>query len=112
MQEHRELPSTPRAQKQTRRLVRSDYLNSKELRQRGWTESATTKFLGEPDRYVGHPFARHRNVRHWLRNRVEAAEGSCEFQQWLKKSMPRKEAAKVRVETRLRNMVRALKAKS
>ena len=74
---------------------REDYLNRQKLRERGWTDTAMKRFLGEPDRTGRNPY--HRSgpeIKYSLRRSIEAIERSAAFVDWLSQSKPRKLAAR------------------
>jgi hypothetical protein len=88
------------------KLDRADYLNTSELKKRGWTHVAIERFLPEPERTVINPY--HRSgppIRHWLRSTVDAVERTEEFPQWRAGSVHRKETAAKAVQTKLEQLL-------
>lgn len=58
------------------------YIGVAELKERGWSPSMITQFLGEPDRTAPNPGGRNApRVKLWLFTRVDTIEASEGFQQ-------------------------------
>ena len=65
-----------------------------ELKDRGWTLSAITKFLGDPDRTKPNPMYRSAApMKLWDKTRVEAVESTDEFRSWKEGSKSRRRKA-------------------
>jgi hypothetical protein len=67
-------------------------VNISELKQRGWTDSAIRKFLGEPDKLKPNPhYKKAPPMRLYDSDRVEQTEESEEWKEWYQKSLDRRE---------------------
>lgn len=72
-----------------------EHVTGPELRRRGWTAAAISRFLGQPDEVVqaqrgGWSYT----VHHFAAGRVRLAEGSPAFGDWLRQRDARREAAR------------------
>lgn len=75
------------------------YLTKTAVIERGWTNSAIVKFLGEPDKTSPNPYSRQKlSVKLFDLNRVEEVEQSQLFIEWQEKSKNRRQSAKAVVE--------------
>lgn len=81
-----------------------DYFSKASLKERGWTDTAITKFLGEEDKKAANSHNRHSPVRLYLKKRVLEIESTPEFKAWQEKSKKRSESAKKGAQTRLLNI--------
>ena len=87
---------------------RAELLSTPELRERGWTPAVVRDLLGEPDdtrpnpRYssAGAP------MRFWLKERVEAIEGTAEFRDSAERARRRVEGSRKAVETKRQELTR------
>jgi hypothetical protein len=79
-----------------------------ELHARGWTDTAIKKFLGTHDGEQPNPRYRHAGspMKLWKAERANAVEETDQFQEWLKKSIKRREAAAKAVETKREKVFR------
>lgn len=74
--------------------VDQPYFAQTELKDRGWTLSAITKFLGDPDRTKPNPMYRSAApMKLWDKTRVEAVESTDEFRSWKEGSKDRRRKA-------------------
>jgi hypothetical protein len=86
--------------------AKTEYLNSTDLRRRGWTTTAILRFAGEPDDtclnpyYLSGPL-----INRYLKKRIEQIERTNKFQDWLDKSKKRKQGASVGVETKRQKLM-------
>ena len=81
-----------------------DYFSKASLKERGWTDTAIAKFLGEEDKKDANSHNRYSPVRLYLKKRVSEIESTLEFKAWQEKSKKRSEAAKKGAQTRLLNV--------
>lgn len=87
-----------------------DMLGTSALKDRGWTDTAIKRFLGEPDSTYPNPHYRSGPpVKLWTLSRVEAVEQSEEFLEWKANADKRKRAAQAAVRTRAANMVERMR---
>jgi len=71
-----------------------DALNVSSLKDRGWTDAAIRKFLGEPDFTRTNPhYYSAAPMRFYQCDRIEKVEASDEYQQWSERSAIRKATA-------------------
>lgn len=71
----------------------SPFYNKTELKERGWTETAITKFLGNPDRKGKNRKGRKGKVSLYFKERVHHAEQTPNFKEWKLKSAARSQAS-------------------
>lgn len=71
----------------------SPFYNKTELKERGWTETAITKFLGNPDRKGKNRKGRKGKVSLYFKERVHHAEQTPNFKEWKLKSATRSQAS-------------------
>ena len=77
-----------------------EYIYKSTVKQRGWTDGAIKKWLGEPDKTVKNPNYRSGPPSSlYLLSRVVAVEESREFKDWLAKYSTRREALSVSAKT-------------
>lgn len=76
----------------------SPFYNKTELKERGWTETAITKFLGNPDRKGKNRKGRKGKVSLYFKERVHHAEQTPNFKEWKLKSATRSQASLVAAE--------------
>lgn len=70
------------------------FFTQSDLKDRGWTLSAITKFLGDPDKIKPNPMYRSAApMKLWDKTRVEAVERSAEFMDWKVGSKARRQKA-------------------
>lgn len=70
------------------------YFTQSDLKDRGWTLSAITKFLGDPDKTKPNPMYRSAApMKLWDKARVEVVERSAEFTDWKEGSKARRQKA-------------------
>lgn len=74
-------------------MADSPFYNKTELKERGWTETAITKFLGNPDRKGKNRKGRKGKVSLYFKERVHYAEQTPSFKEWKKKSEARSQAS-------------------
>lgn len=78
-----------------------DYLTKTAIKKdRGWTEGAILKFLGEPDKLGSNPYSSKHPSHLYLKSRVEDEEKTNRFAEWKKKSATRRNAARKAANTR------------
>ena len=81
--------------------IADDYAGTRVLAERGWTEAAIKRFLGEPDRRVPNPVYRSAApARLYAIARVEAAEDTTEWRAWRLAADGRSARGKTAAETR------------
>ncbi|MBR8833831.1 MAG: hypothetical protein DSM106950_07255 [Stigonema ocellatum SAG 48.90 = DSM 106950] len=80
---------------------RQDYFSKANLKERGWTDTAIVKFLGEEDKKAANSHNRYSSVCLYIKSRVITIEGTPEFKAWREKSLKRSESAKKGAQTRL-----------
>jgi hypothetical protein len=79
----------------------SDFLTLTQVKRRGWTDTAIKTFLAEPDEYRLNPkYASAALMRLYLLSRVEQAESTPEFKDWMERSAARRAGAKKAVRTK------------
>lgn len=79
----------------TEKATMDDVITKASIKERGWTDAAITRFLGEPDRTADNPHYKCAPPMKLYRvRRVEEAEGTPEFVAWKQKSEVRRHAAK------------------
>ena len=71
----------------------SPFYNKTELKQRGWTDTAITKFLGNPDRKGKNRKGRRGKVSLYFKDRVHETETTPQFKEWKMKSEARSQAS-------------------
>jgi len=72
-------------------LPRILYYNLKQLKEKGWTQSKITSWLGEPDEIIKNPmYKRAAPSKLYLTYRVHEIEASDEFKEWLEKTRERR----------------------
>lgn len=74
-------------------MTDSPFYNKTELKERGWTETAITKFLGNPDRKGKNRKGRKGKVSLYFKERVHHAEQTPNFKEWKLKSAARSQAS-------------------
>lgn len=74
-------------------MADSPFYNKTELKERGWTETAITKFLGNPDRKGKNRKGRKGKVSLYFKERVHHAEQTPNFKEWKLKSAARSQAS-------------------
>lgn len=74
-------------------MADSPFYNKTELKERGWTETAITKFLGNPDRKGKNRKGRKGKVSLYFKERVHHAEQTPNFKEWKLKSTARSQAS-------------------
>lgn len=78
-----------------------DYLTKAAIKkERGWTEGAITKFLGDPDKLGSNPYSSKTPSHLYLLSRVKKAERTKRFKEWKAKSETRRIAARKAANTR------------
>lgn len=78
-----------------------DYLTKAAIKkERGWTEGAITKFLGDPDKLGSNPYSSKTPSHLYLLSRVKKAERTKKFKEWKAKSETRRNAARKAASTR------------
>lgn len=81
---------------------KKEFLNKKQLKERGWTESMIKKFLAKPDAEKQNPKYRSAaSMKLYKLERVQQVESSSEYQQQSKQTASRKQAAQKAVTTKL-----------
>ena len=76
------------------------YYSKREIKNRGWTDTAIKNFLGDPDKKVRNPRSRRNKIQLFKVDRVHETESTPEFAQWKRKSAARREAALRAAETK------------
>ena len=75
---------------------RAELLSTPELRERGWTPAVVRDLLGEPDDTRPNPHSKAAApMRLWLKERVEATEGTAEFRDRADRARRRAEISRV-----------------
>jgi len=70
-------------------------LTKSELKERGWTDGAIKKYLGEPDKTSPNPYSKKASeLKLFSRDRVEEIENSKEWQDWYRKITEKRERRK------------------
>lgn len=71
----------------------SPFYNKTELKQRGWTDTAITKFLGNPDRKGKNRKGRRGKVSLYFKDNVQRVEATSQFKEWKLQSKARSQAS-------------------
>lgn len=71
----------------------SPFYNKAQVKDRGWTDTAITKFLGQPDRRGKNSRGRRGKVSLYFKDRVHEVESTTAFRQWKAKSAARRTSA-------------------
>lgn len=71
----------------------SPFYNKTELKQRGWTDTAIAKFLGNPDRKGKNRKGRRGKVSLYFKDNVHRAEATPQFKEWKLQSKVRSQAS-------------------
>ena len=71
----------------------SPFYNKTELKQRGWTDTAITKFLGNPDRKGKNRKGRRGKVSLYFKDNVHRVEATPQFKEWKLQSKARSQAS-------------------
>lgn len=71
----------------------SPFYNKTEVKYRGWTDTAITKFLGKPDRTGKNRYNRRGKVLLYLKDRVHDVEATDRFRDWKQASAARRASA-------------------
>lgn len=74
-------------------MTNSPFYNKTELKERGWTDTAIKKFLGNPDRKGKNRKGRRGKVTLYFKDRVHDAESTPQFKEWKTKSEARSQAS-------------------
>lgn len=69
-----------------------NYLSKKAIKDRGWTEGAIKKFLGEPDKLAKNKRSSRTKVHLYLEDRVVSMESTEEWKEWYNGSLKRRNA--------------------
>ena len=86
----------------TKRAERVERITASTLKERGWTEAAVKRFLGEPDALADNPYYRSAApMRLYDLARVETTEQSAPWQEWFESGKARRAAASVRQTARM-----------
>ena len=89
-----------------------DYLTKTTIKKdRGWTEGAILKFLGEPDKLGSNPYSSKTPSHLYLLSRVKKAERTKKFKEWKKKSATRRNAARKAANTRKEKTLRKVRSR-
>lgn len=83
----------------------SAFLNKSQILDRGWTASAITKFLGEPDRVARNKRNRKAKIQLFDYDRVLSEENTAAWKKWKQGSLKRSAAAKQAAATRRRDTI-------
>lgn len=84
----------------------SPFYNKSEIKKRGWTDTAITKFLGSPDRISRNRRRRNSTVHLYLKDRVEKCESTTAWKEWKQKSQRRSDAMKASAAERREDTLR------
>lgn len=68
------------------------YLSKTAIKDRGWTEGAIKKFLGEPDKLAKNKRSSRTKVHLYLEDRVVSMESTDEWKEWFNSSLKRRNA--------------------
>lgn len=83
-------------------MERPERITLSSLKERGWTDGAITRFLGDPDALATNPnYRRGPQMRLYNLTRVEDTEKSDQWRDWFDKSKARREAASARQTKRM-----------
>lgn len=78
-----------------------DYLTKAAIKkERGWTDTAISKFLGDPDKLGSNPYSSKTPSHLYLLSRVKKAERTKKFKEWKAKSEKRRSSARKAANTR------------
>lgn len=89
-----------------------DYLTKAAIKkERGWTEGAITKFLGDPDKLGSNPYSSKTPSHLYLLSRVKKAERTKKFKEWKAKSETRRSAARKAANTRKEKTLRKVRSR-
>lgn len=78
-----------------------DYLTKAAIKkERGWTDTAIKKFLGDPDKLGSNPYSSKTPSHLYLLSRVKKAERTKRFKDWKQKSKTRRASARKAANTR------------
>lgn len=69
-----------------------NYLSKTAIKDRGWTEGAIKKFLGEPDKLAKNKRSSRTKVHLYLEDRVVSMESTDEWKEWFNSSPKRRNA--------------------
>lgn len=93
-------------------MAEPDYLTKAAIKKdRGWTEGAITKFLGEPDKLGSNPYSSKTPSHLYLLSRVKKAERTKRFKEWKAKSETRRNAARKAANTRKEKTLRKVRSR-
>ena len=67
-----------------------NYLSKTAIKDRGWTEGAIKKFLGEPDKLAKNKWSSRTKVHLYLEDRVVSVESIDEWKEWFNSSLKRR----------------------
>lgn len=85
---------------------RAELLSTPELRERGWTPAVVRDLLGEPDDTRPNPHSKAAApMRLWLKERVEATEGTAEFRNRADRARRRAEISRKAAETKRQELI-------
>lgn len=93
-------------------MAEPDYLTKAAIKKdRGWTEGAILKFLGEPDKLGSNPYSSKTPSHLYLLSRVKKAERTKKFKEWKAKSENRRNAARKAANTRKEKTLRKVRSR-
>lgn len=82
-------------------MTDSEYLTKAAIKkERGWTDTAITKFLGDPDKLGSNPYSSKMHSHLYLLSRVKKVEKTKRFKEWKAKSETRRASARKAAQTR------------
>lgn len=82
-------------------MAGQDYLTKAAIKkERGWTDTAIKKFLGDPDKLGSNPYSSKTPSHLYLLSRVKKAERTKQFKEWKAASVKRRASARKAAHTR------------